>query len=30
MCCLIWINLIDLLGRFAHGGHGARLTVSAR
>jgi hypothetical protein len=31
VCCLIWINLIDLLGRFAHdAGHGARVTVSAR
>src|SRR5215471_8272138 len=31
VCCLIWINLIDLLGRFAHdAGPGARVTVSAR
>jgi hypothetical protein len=28
MCCLIWINLINLLGRFAHdAGYGARVTV---
>ena len=27
VCCLIWINLIDLLGRFAHdAGHGARVS----
>jgi hypothetical protein len=26
MCCLIWINLIDLLDRFAHdAGHGGRV-----
>jgi hypothetical protein len=31
VCCLIWINLIDLLGHFSHdAGHGAGVTISAR